>query len=68
MSDELKKHRCPQCLEMEGVEIAYGMPSAKTRELVEAGLTVLGGCVLCVGAPTHQCLWCEHKWGRLTFD
>lgn len=62
MSAELTKHKCPQCLELEGVEIAYGMPSTKTFELLEQGLVVLGGCILREGSPTHQCMWCDHKW------
>lgn len=66
MSEALKRHSCPQCLEAEGVEIAYGMPSNETLELLDRGLIVLGGCVIREGGPKYQCLWCDHQWGEVT--
>lgn len=52
---------CPAC-GGNGVPIVLDMQDAETREAVQTGLAVLGGCGLGGAAFDRQCTRCGQRW------
>ncbi len=52
---------CPTC-RGNGVPIVLDMQDAETREAVQTGLAVLGGCGLGGAAYDRQCPACGSRW------
>lgn len=52
---------CPAC-EGTGVPIVLDMQDAETREAVQTGLAMLGGCGLGGAAFDRQCPTCGFRW------
>jgi hypothetical protein len=57
-----KAMNCPSCGAEAAVPIAYGMPDDELAQEAEAGLVVLGGCVLSDDSPALHCAECGHDW------
>ena len=54
---------CPKCT-TQGLVIVYGYPNEDDIDAAEAGLVVLGGCLLTSEDPCWQCPQCDFRWGR----
>lgn len=57
--------KCERCLGARIAEILYGFPNLDSdlEAALEAGTTVLGGCVVTDDDPQWQCLDCGFEWG-----
>jgi len=56
------KLRCPNCHELAGAYILYGLPyrNEELFEKVEKKEIVLGGCI--ISYETHECTSCNYRW------
>jgi hypothetical protein len=56
---------CPKCGGERVAQIVWGLVDSSPELVAElqAGLSVLGGCVVSDDDPTWECLDCKHQWG-----
>ena len=53
---------CPSCNKLLVVPICYGKPGGDLLDAADAGLCVLGGCIIEEKSPTWYCKACGFKW------
>ena len=58
---------CPNCGSCNVAMIQYGLPkwSMEFEEKLNAGVIVMGGCMLSPDNPVYECNECRIRWGRL---
>ena len=52
------RRRCPHCGARGLVPIVYGMPAGDIVEQARLGRVAIGGCIITVDDPEHQCVEC----------
>jgi hypothetical protein len=52
------RRRCPHCRARGLVRIIYGMPGHEIVEQARLGRVAIGGCVISLDDPEHQCVEC----------
>ena len=57
--------RCPRCGSNRSLPYVYGLPAPGAGEQARRGEILLGGCIVDQSLPTHFCLACRHRFGRL---
>ncbi len=61
-----KPEVCPKCGSQRVADILYGLPifSKELERELDAGGTVLGGCMVTGDDPSWYCVECGHRWGK----
>jgi hypothetical protein len=57
---------CPGCGAAETIPVMYGYPSYQAFQQQEAGLIMLGGCLVDPDNPDWHCKVCCHEWQQPT--
>lgn len=57
-----KPSKCPDCGTGNVVRIMRGEPTPEAEELAQAGLVILGGCIVFEGQPRWGCTACGSTW------